>query len=142
MENSNYERVLEDLVEKAKELYGDSYWEFAFDDRDSHWAVGWIDCVYIREDAADLLAWADDVVYHLRNTHPIYDEDDYCQREYDAIQKLWGNETGRWRVKPLEECKFTEWPDLDRDSEEFEEWLDGMSIPESIEEKLREWVNE
>lgn len=140
--NSNYECLLRDLPEKAKEIYGDDAWEMYFDDRDSHWACGWVEMIYIHESAHSLLVWADDVMRFLKQEYPVYDDMDHSEREYDAIQKLWGNETGRWRVKLLEECKFTEWPDLDRDSEEFEEWLDGLSIPESIEEKLREWVNE
>lgn len=49
----------------------------------SHWAVGWIDEIFVHKDAEDKVAILEDILERLSN-YPILDEDDYQQRETEA----------------------------------------------------------
>lgn len=84
LENSNYESILRDL--KAKRFK-------AAESEDStggylacnfgHWACGWIEAIMIHKDSSDsLLEWADQVRAGL-DDYPVYDEEDFSEREFN-----------------------------------------------------------
>ena len=51
----------------------------------SHWAVGWIESMTVRDDAPEeVLEELDEVMCGLKERYPVYDEDDWSRREYDA----------------------------------------------------------
>jgi len=54
--------------------------------RASHWAVGWVDTIYIHESDYELLKICDKIREDLDN-YPIYDEEDYSTRECDAQEE-------------------------------------------------------
>ena len=72
---SNFESVKRDFADKE----GIETASFG------HWAVGWIETMMVRDDAPEnVLEELDEVMCQLKEEYPVYDEDDYYQRERDA----------------------------------------------------------
>ncbi len=72
----------------------------------SHWAVGWVEYLMIREDAPqELIEKADELYHYLKNEYPILDDDDYSQRQDEAIYQFWQDCTLEER---MEYCRKTD----------------------------------
>lgn len=56
--------------------------------REGHWAVGHINVIYIHETNIEALKQADELLEAL-DQYPVLDENDWCQRETDAIDSFW-----------------------------------------------------
>lgn len=56
--------------------------------RDSHWAVGWIETIYIHESDADALRKADEICAALAN-YPVVDESDWSDLEWSEAAEYW-----------------------------------------------------
>jgi hypothetical protein len=57
--------------------------------RDSHFAVGWVEAVYIHESDSAALATADAILERLEG-YPVVDEDDWSGLEYAEAAEYWG----------------------------------------------------
>lgn len=84
--------------------------------RASHWACGWIEYMMVPPDC-DKLATANAIAESLAS-HPVLDDDDYSQREYDAVQEYWQSLSVRERV---EYCKTSRY-------ESRRDWCDGATF--------------
>lgn len=71
--------------------------------RDSHWAVGWVETLYIHQDAKEIVAWAEAVEKRLEG-YPIYNEDLYSEMEMEEKAKFWQNCDKDERVALLKEA--------------------------------------
>lgn len=56
--------------------------------REGHWAVGHIYVIYIHESNLEALKQADELLEAL-DRYPVLDENDWSQRETDAIDSFW-----------------------------------------------------
>lgn len=64
-----------------------------------HWAVGWVEYLMIRRDAPEeLLERANDLHHYLKHEYPILDEDDYMERQDEAIYQWWKDCTLEERI--------------------------------------------
>lgn len=80
-----------------------------FDDRPNvyhwragHWACGWVEYLMVRADAPDdVLATAANIVASL-DDYPILSDDDYSEREFEAMCDAWESASVRERIEFLE----------------------------------------
>lgn len=59
----------------------------------NHWGIGWIEAIMIHEDAKESLEKAEQFLTKYHN-YPVFDEEDYYQREYDATVSNIASEGG------------------------------------------------
>jgi hypothetical protein len=76
-----------------KALGGES--ETVVVNRCSHWAVGWVESIMIHESDSKALAIADELAAALSD-YPVLDEDDFSNREFEAVLAFWDG----WRGSP------------------------------------------
>ena len=55
---------------------------------DSHWAVGWVEAIYIHESDTKALAIAEEIAEGL-DGYPVVDEDDWSELEHETAAKCW-----------------------------------------------------
>jgi len=78
----------------------DEYWVYIWSA--SHCMVGWVEYMMVRADAPDeIKAAADDMLRRLKD-YPILDEDDFSQREYDAVADYWQGMSLRDRLSAMQ----------------------------------------
>jgi hypothetical protein len=65
--------------------------------RDSHWAVGWVEAIYIHESDTDRLAIADEIMSALED-YPVADEFDHSELEWETAHAYWASMSVRERV--------------------------------------------
>ena len=58
--------------------------------RESHWAVGWIEWIAIRQDDSGALKIADKIKADLED-YPVVDENDYSETEMEEANEVWTN---------------------------------------------------
>ena len=56
--------------------------------REGHWAVGWIEVIYIHESNLEALKQADELLEALAD-YLVLDESDWSQRETEAVESFW-----------------------------------------------------
>jgi len=56
--------------------------------RDSHWAVGWVETIYVSKTATATLKKADDIVGGLES-YPVVDDDDFSMLEMEEANTTW-----------------------------------------------------
>jgi len=56
--------------------------------RDNHWAVGWVEAIYIHELDTTALAIAERISEQLED-HPVVDENDWSELEYETASEYW-----------------------------------------------------
>lgn len=56
--------------------------------REGHWAVGWIEVIYIHESNTQALEQAESLLEALAD-YLVLDESDWCQRETEAVESFW-----------------------------------------------------
>ena len=101
---SNWECIQEELESIIKELpepetrykkdyYGEdeelpSDWMYVWSA--GHWAVGWVEYLMIRNDAPqELVEKADEIYHYLKHDYPIWNDEDYWERQDNAIYQFW-----------------------------------------------------
>jgi len=99
LEQSNYATVFKALTDKAIELgcqdsgidgEGDQS-DMVYDYRANHWAVGWVETLLICNNAPqELIDFADEIKAALAD-YPVYDEDDFSEREWEYATEVWNN---------------------------------------------------
>ncbi len=101
LEKSNYRRILEDLQALNTELA-----EVAIDSRQgdydspgdstvcdtscSHWAVGWVETIYVHSSNVEACKLADEILSALTD-YPVYDESDMSELESEAEGESYEN---------------------------------------------------
>jgi Txe/YoeB family toxin of Txe-Axe toxin-antitoxin module len=65
--------------------------------RDSHWAVGYVENIYIHESDADRLAIADRILDRL-DGYPVVDESDWSELQYEEACEYWSRITIQERI--------------------------------------------
>lgn len=58
--------------------------------RESHWAVGWVEWIAIHESDVKALECASDIMASLSD-HPVVNESDLSEREWNAAQDMWSD---------------------------------------------------
>jgi hypothetical protein len=66
--------------------------------RDSHFAVGWIETIYIHESDSHACQLADEALGRLED-YPVLDEDDWSTLEYETACEYWSHASVRERVE-------------------------------------------
>lgn len=66
--------------------------------RDSHWAVGWVETIYIHESDADALRKADEIRAALAD-YPVVDESDFSELEWEEVSHYWEGMSVRQRAE-------------------------------------------
>lgn len=56
--------------------------------RESHWACGWIELIYIHESDIEALKIADNILKELED-YPVLNEDDWSEREMESANQVW-----------------------------------------------------
>lgn len=86
LERSNYRTILADLqkLDKPNED-GDST---VTDTRCSHWAVGWVETVYVHESNLEACQRADEILGKLED-YPVFDEEDWSRLEDEDCRQCW-----------------------------------------------------
>jgi hypothetical protein len=56
--------------------------------RASHWAVGWVDTIYVHKDAADKVKILESIENSLEN-YPVLDDDNYSELQMDNLAESW-----------------------------------------------------
>ena len=112
LERSNYQRIFEDLIEKAESLNcqengidgeGDDS-DMVYDFRAGHWAVGWVETILICANAPDeLQAMACEILGALSD-YPVYDESHYSELEWNETQAYWESLPIRDRVEYIRDA--------------------------------------
>lgn len=65
--------------------------------RDSHWAVGWVESIYVHEYATDTLQKADEIKADLED-YPVVDESDWSDLQFNEACDYWSSLPVRERV--------------------------------------------
>lgn len=118
LDRSNYERIFEDLQAFAEQFgdaperddieSGDMPWVYDF--RASHWAVGWVEYVLVRQDAPDALQGMVREILDALANYPVYDDEHFSQLEYEEREEA------------------EEWEDEEEEEEEAPEPKDQLDI--------------
>lgn len=58
--------------------------------RDSHWAVGWVEAIYIHESDSKALAIAEEIADKLE-AYPVVNEDDWSELVYETASEYWAS---------------------------------------------------
>lgn len=95
LERSNYRRVFEDLRKLDTELAAEFETEdhsagdsTVCDTRCSHWAVGWVETVYVHSSNTAACELADKILGELAD-YPVYDEQDFSELEDEDCRVTW-----------------------------------------------------
>jgi hypothetical protein len=112
---SNYTRIYTDVLAKAVELGqpagididpdlpNDRQWVYSF--RASHWAVGWIEYVILRNAAPDdLVTYVGEIRAKL-DDYPVYDEDHFSELEHTETQEYWSAMDLKERIAAIRDSK-------------------------------------
>ena len=85
-----------DYIQKTFEKFDP---EYVISWRANHWAVGWIEYFGIDQNAPDeMVIEAAEIVAALE-CYPILDDSDYSDRQFEAVQDYWENESLRYRLE-------------------------------------------
>lgn len=68
--------------------------------RDSHWAVGWIETIYIHESDEKALREADEIKAALED-YPVVDESHFSELEYTEAADYWARMSVRQRMEAI-----------------------------------------
>lgn len=110
LNRSNWAVALERLQAEETKLggamldpEGDSYLQIV---RDHHWAVGWVEFIYLRKDApVSILELADSMRAQIAN-YPILDESHFSNLEYEEACESWAIMSVRERAELIRDEKI------------------------------------
>jgi hypothetical protein len=68
--------------------------------RFNHWAVGWTELILIAP-LPELITIAEDIEKRLEN-HPVLDEEDWSERQYEGANQIWKHLTIKDRLEEIE----------------------------------------
>ena len=83
---SNFHFIENELDEINDELSSDEISEEYYTiQRASHWAVGWIEIIYVHKDSTEMLMKADEIIGNSHD-YPVLDEEDYSNRQTEQFE--------------------------------------------------------
>ena len=82
LERSNFDSALEELGGEDGENVVVGHF--------GHWAVGWIEQIFVNKNAKDKVAKLQEIADKLED-YPVLDDDDYYQKEADELEELFDN---------------------------------------------------
>ena len=94
------------MKETIKELEGPEYVEddedsaldWVYDFRASHWAVGWVEHIMVRDDAPEsVISTAADIIAAIED-YPVYDESHYSELQQIETDEFWSQCNLRDRI--------------------------------------------
>lgn len=86
---SNFECMEKDLLAESQEYETENDEPFIYSWRAHHWACGWIEYLMLRQAAPDALKDHCDTILSELDAYPVYNEDDFSEREYERAQETW-----------------------------------------------------
>ena len=97
LENSNYQAIFAHLLEFSKQFEEPQFidgnerseYPWVYDFRASHWAVGWIETLLVRQDAPERLLEEVAGILSALADYPVFDEEHYSQLQYEECEKWW-----------------------------------------------------
>ena len=98
---SNYDALLFGLQYIAK-MHGCK--EKVYDFRAGHWASGWVETIIVRADAHPAVLQQAAEYLEALSDYPVVDEDDYSDRQSDAVYKYWDELSLEERVDWCKDC--------------------------------------
>lgn len=69
-----------------------------------HWACGWVEYMMVRKDAPEEIIEKADEIYCAISDYPIYDENDYSERQDEAMWNYWKSMSMRERIQYCKEA--------------------------------------
>ena len=112
LERSNYERIFQDLVKKARELgqpegletdYHDDPKQYVYDWRAHHWAVGWVEQVILKASAPEELIKMAEEIRDALDGYPVYDESHFSELEWTECEEYWNRCSVKERIEIIKE---------------------------------------
>jgi len=110
LERSNFRVALATLERSIAPADLDAYMESHdgeepfFATRAHHWAVGWVETLYVALDApASVLDAAEKILERLES-YPVLDEDDFGEEEYREASEYWARASVADRVHEIQRC--------------------------------------
>ena len=70
----------------------------------NHWAVGWVETIYVHGSNRAALERADEILEALSD-YPVLSDEDLSRREGEAATEYWARESVRGRARILRECR-------------------------------------
>lgn len=134
----NFDGIYKALKDKENTLLGTTYYldqpdeSWVYIQRDSCSFAGWVEAIYITDDAPKpLLDYAEEILHDL-DGHPVFNEDAWSEAEDDAVNKYW-EEANTWEKANLivEHC--------DVDAEEAEKMVSDGEFPDEVYYAMRDW---
>ena len=102
LEVVTYSHILEDLEgvnEQSGYPYHQEIEDAVYDFRAGHWACGWVEYLMVKPEAPDdVLIAAAETISDLAD-YPIYDEDAYFEKQWEAVTEHWLNMRTNERVQ-------------------------------------------
>jgi len=109
LERSNYRTVLERLRKYNSELQAENIdsrnaeYDSVGDDtvtdtRQGHWAVGWVEVIFVHSSNAAAVTIAQDILDALED-YPVVDDEDFSNLEYEEMSKYWSHCGMRQRIQ-------------------------------------------
>ena len=89
LDESNFDLIMKELKALSKTLETDDDEPFVYDWQASHWACGHVVYLMLRKDSPIALKELAESILKGLADYPVYCEDDYSQRQWDACQKYW-----------------------------------------------------
>lgn len=103
--NHNYEEIMKRLQTVYNNLQDNDSTEFGWflDARMNHFGPGWIEEIFVHEDAPqELIDTATDILNDL-DQYPILNEDEYYRKVYEAADEYWRQMSLRERIEMCKE---------------------------------------
>lgn len=72
--------------------------------RDHHWAVGWVETIYIHQSDEHALRKADEITERLAN-YPVVDESHYSDLEFSEVAEYWARSSVRDRLDAIKHSR-------------------------------------
>jgi hypothetical protein len=90
LEDVNYSRILEDLKQSGYPYpYNQEIEDTVYDFRARHWACGWVEYLMVKPEAPDDVLIASAEIVSALADYPVYDEDAYSEKQWEAVTEHW-----------------------------------------------------
>ncbi len=95
--------------------------------RFNHWACGWIDYLMVKPDTLRCRKYID--MMEIDGDGCVYDEDAYCNKEWEAVQEFWESLGTGERMDYLKDCELSIFYAKNKD---FPGYQDGLYELENL----------
>tara|TARA_B100000745_G_scaffold177357_1_gene116153 strand:+ start:2063 stop:2956 length:894 start_codon:yes stop_codon:yes gene_type:complete len=102
---SNFEFIQNELEELQESLANKRIWQCYTIQHASHWAVGWVEIIYVHKNSTEILIKADEIIGNL-DDYPVLDEEDYSNRQIEEFESNLESEVKDFIYDHHEEIDF------------------------------------